>query len=82
MPQTADVSQPAWLLFTIPEAADHLRVSIRQVYTLLASGELKAIRIRTSVRIHRRELERYLAELDATQNGSSRRRPRPAAAVS
>jgi excisionase family DNA binding protein len=76
--QTADVSQPEWLLFTVPEAAERLRLSVRTVHDLVARGELKAIRIRTSVRIHRRELERYLANLDATQNGSSRRRPRPA----
>ena len=50
------------LLLTKAEAADYLRCSKRMVDDLLASGDLKAVRIgRRLVRIEPRELARFVA---------------------
>ena len=79
MPRAADVPPSERLLLTIPEVAEHLGVSERQVKYLIAASDLRVIKIRASTRVKRRELERYLDALDASQNVSSRRRKRAVA---
>lgn len=56
------------LLVTVPEAAERLTISERQVYRLLASGELQAVRIGRACRIPTKKLEEFIAALllDAT----------------
>ena len=48
------------LLLTIPEVAEHLRVSTRTVHRLIASKSLLACKVGRSVRIRRMDLERFL----------------------
>jgi excisionase family DNA binding protein len=55
------VGQKSWL--TVPEAAQELRIPRTRCYELIARGELPAVRIgERSIRINRRELERFLLE--------------------
>jgi len=50
-----------WL--TVPEAAQELRIPRTRCYELIQRGELPAIRIgERSIRLNRRELERFLLE--------------------
>lgn len=49
---------------TVAETADELRVSTRTVYNLLASGELKSLKIGRSRRILRSTVDAYLAALE------------------
>jgi excisionase family DNA binding protein len=50
-----------WL--TVPEAARELQIPRTRCYELIAAGELPAVRIgERSIRVHRRELERFLLE--------------------
>lgn len=47
----------------VPEAAELLRVPRSRMYALVAKGEIPAVRIgERSIRINRRELERFLVE--------------------
>ena len=47
----------------VPEAAEHFRVPRSRMYELIQSGELPAVRIgRRSIRVNRKEVERFLAE--------------------
>ena len=47
----------------VPEAAEHFRVPRSRMYELIQSGELPAVRIgERSIRINRKEVERFLAE--------------------
>jgi excisionase family DNA binding protein len=57
------------LLLTIPEVADELRVDKRTVYRLLRSGELDlpVIRVGSSPRVRRLDLEQHLARLAADE---------------
>jgi excisionase family DNA binding protein len=51
----------AWL--TVPETAEELRVPRTRCYELIQRGELPAVRIgERSIRVNRRELERFLLE--------------------
>lgn len=50
--------QHEWL--KVPEVAEVLRIARGRAYELVASGELPAVRIGRSVRVNRRELERWL----------------------
>ena len=55
--------QPA--LLRITEAAEYLGISRTKAYELIQRGELRTLRIDTSVRVPRAELERWLtAELE------------------
>lgn len=48
-----------WL--TVPEAARELQIPRTRCYELIAAGELPAVRIgERSIRVNRRELERFL----------------------
>lgn len=50
-----------WL--TVPEAAEELRIPRSRAYELIQRGELPAVRIgERSIRVNRRELERFLLE--------------------
>ena len=50
-----------WL--TVPEVAEELRIPRTRAYELIQSGELPAVRIgERSIRVNRRELERFLLE--------------------
>jgi excisionase family DNA binding protein len=51
--------QMSWL--TVPEAAEELRIPRTRCYELIQRGELPAVRIgERSIKVNRRELERYL----------------------
>jgi excisionase family DNA binding protein len=50
-----------WL--TVPEVAEELKIPRSRAYDLCARGELPAVRIgERSIRVNRRELERFLME--------------------
>jgi excisionase family DNA binding protein len=49
-------------LLTVAEVAGVLRVSNMTVYRLIKAGELPAIRVGKSFRIHQRELTAFLSE--------------------
>jgi excisionase family DNA binding protein len=50
-----------WL--TVPEAAQELRIPRTRCYELIQRGDLPAVRIgQRSIRVNRRELERFLLE--------------------
>jgi excisionase family DNA binding protein len=59
--KTPDASYKSWL--TVPEAAEELRIPRTRCYELIQRGELPAVRIgERSIRVNRRELERFLLE--------------------
>jgi excisionase family DNA binding protein len=67
---SANSVQPDQLAVTYEKAAELLSVSPRTVWSLVASNELRAVRIgRRCVRIPKAEIERFLAE----HTGASRR---------
>lgn len=47
-----------WL--KVPEVAQVLRIARSRAYELVAEGEIPSVRIGRSVRVSRRELERWL----------------------
>jgi excisionase family DNA binding protein len=59
--KTPDAGVKGWL--TVPEAAEELRIPRTRCYELIQRGELPAVRIgERSIRVNRRELERFLLE--------------------
>ena len=57
-----------WL--TVPEVAEELRIPRSRAYELIQSGELPAVRIgERSIRVNRRELERFLLETRRVATG-------------
>jgi len=54
------------MAFTIPEAADALRISRSHLYNLIKRGELTVVRLGGAVRITVKELDRYI---DLCENG-------------
>lgn len=50
--------QHEWL--KVPEVAELLRVARSRAYELVADGEIPAVRIGRSVRVSRKELDRWL----------------------
>jgi excisionase family DNA binding protein len=53
--------QQSWL--TVPEVAEELQIPRTRAYSLIADGELPAVRIgERSIRVNRAELERFLLE--------------------
>jgi excisionase family DNA binding protein len=46
----------------VPEVARELRIARSRAYELVASGTIPAVKIGRSVRVSRRELERWLEE--------------------
>lgn len=49
-----------WL--KVPEVAEVLRIACSRAYELVGSGEIPSVRIGRSVRVSRRELDRWLEE--------------------
>ena len=59
--KTPSVGERTWL--TVPEAAHELHIPRTRCYELIQRGELPAVRIgERSIRINRKELERFLLE--------------------
>jgi excisionase family DNA binding protein len=46
----------------VPEVAEVLRIARSRAYELVGEGEIPSVRIGRSVRVSRRELERWLEE--------------------
>jgi len=46
----------------VPEVAKVLRIARSRAYELVADGEIPAVRIGRSVRVNRKELDRWLGE--------------------
>ncbi len=46
----------------VPEVAKELRIARSRAYELVASGTIPAVKIGRSVRVSRRDLERWLEE--------------------
>lgn len=55
-----DEQEHEWL--KVPEVAKTLRIARSRAYELVADGEIPAVRIGRSVRINRKELNRWLQE--------------------
>ena len=54
----------------VPEIAEELRIARSRAYELVANGTIPAVKIGRSVRVSRKELERWLEEqryLDVAQ---------------
>ena len=47
-------------LMKVGQVATHLQVSPRTVYRLIAAGEIRAVKIRGSTRVHPQTLEAYV----------------------
>ena len=60
----------AWLLMTVPEAAETLAISRSKLYELMASGAIASIRIDGSRRIPVTALEDYISRLLALRSGA------------
>ena len=59
--KTPNVEEKSWL--KVPEAAEELGIPRTRCYELIQRGELPAVRIgERSIRVNRRELERFLLE--------------------
>jgi excisionase family DNA binding protein len=58
--------QPEYL--SVREVAELLGVSVRTAYTLVTSGEIPAVRVRSLWRIQRTALEQHLARTGATDD--------------
>ena len=52
--------QHEWL--KVPEVAQLLRVARSRAYELVADGEIPAVKIGRSVRVNRKELDRWLED--------------------
>lgn len=46
----------------VPEVAEELRIARSRAYELVANGTIPAVKIGRSVRVSRKELERWLEE--------------------
>lgn len=61
--QTASTTEAGRTWIKVPEAAAELGIPRTRCYELIAQGELPAVRIgERSIRINRKELERFLLE--------------------
>jgi len=59
--KTPNASERTWI--TVPEAAEELHIPRTRCYELIQRGELPAVRLgERSIRLNRRELERFLLE--------------------
>jgi excisionase family DNA binding protein len=61
-----DEQQHEWL--KVPEVARVIRVARSRAYELVGSGEIPSIRIGRSVRVNRRELDKWLEGQRQTEN--------------
>jgi excisionase family DNA binding protein len=55
-----DEQQHEWL--KVPEVAEELRIARSRAYELVADGKIPAVRIGRSVRVSRKELDRWLED--------------------
>lgn len=55
-----DEQQHEWL--KVPEMAEELRIARSRAYELVGNGEIPSVKIGRSIRVNRRELERWLEE--------------------
>jgi excisionase family DNA binding protein len=55
-----DEQQHEWL--KVPEVAEVLRIARSRAYELVADGEIPAVKIGRSVRVSRKELDRWLED--------------------
>ncbi len=55
-----DEQQHEWL--KVPEVAEVLRIARSRAYELVAHGEIPAVKIGRSVRVSRKELDRWLQD--------------------
>lgn len=61
--QTASTTEAGRTWLKVPEAAAELGIPRTRCYELIAQGELPAVRIgERSIRVNRKELERFLLE--------------------
>ncbi len=58
----AKTAPPEAQLYRVPEAARVLALSVSTVWGLIYGGKIRAVRLRTSVRIPRAEVDRILCE--------------------
>ena len=49
------------LLLTSEQVAEHLQVSLRTVKNLMSDGQLAYIKVGRATRIHRNDIEEYIA---------------------
>ena len=49
-------------VMTIPEVADHLKVTRQTIHKLMKDGKIKAFKIGRSTRILRSELDKFIEE--------------------
>lgn len=56
--------QHEWL--KVPEVATELRIARSRAYELVADGEIPAVKIGRSVRVRRKELDRWLEDRSYT----------------
>jgi len=49
-------------VMTIPEVADHLKVTRQTIHKLMKEGKIKTFKIGRSTRILRSEIERFIQE--------------------
>ena len=55
-----DEQKHEWL--KVPEVAEVLRITRSRAYELVADGEIPAVKIGRSVRVNRKELDRWLED--------------------
>ena len=55
-----DEQQHEWL--KVPEMAEKLRIARSRAYELVGNGEIPSVKIGHSIRVNRRELEKWLEE--------------------
>lgn len=63
------------LFYSVSDVADLLGLGASKIYSLVRSGEIKAVRVGGVIRISRESIERYVASLpavrpDATEDGA------------
>ena len=59
-----DEQQHEWM--KVPEVAEELRIARSRAYELVADGEIPAVKIGRSVRVRRKELDRWLEDQNYT----------------
>ncbi|WP_436758253.1 helix-turn-helix domain-containing protein [Streptosporangium sp. V21-05] len=72
---TTKTTPPPPFLYTIPEAAEALRISRTKLYELLAKNEIQSVRIGRSRKIPASTLRSYVHRLQAEQEEGDRNDP-------
>ena len=58
-------------LYTVREAAGHLKVSSKSIRRWIAAGDLSVVQLGRNLRISRTELERFIAERTAKRSSGA-----------